>query len=109
MLWPEPKALKEATFRPSYLTSNGPPELNLYQQILRAFCLVLVKTCDIVHEKISKETYYEVCGPRFERLIRANTEHIGRRLLHAAVQPILALNVQCGGGRPDTQGDSQRS
>ncbi|CAF9903267.1 MAG: hypothetical protein GOMPHAMPRED_000162 [Gomphillus americanus] len=56
ILWPEPRTLKEATFR-----SRGTvaPNLSLCQQILRVYCLLLIKSCDFIYRRISEETYYE--------------------------------------------------
>ena len=32
----------------------------MVHSILRAYCLSLIKACDFVHQRIYKETYYEV-------------------------------------------------
>ena len=57
LLWPEPRSLEEARFdrdREGYRDT-------LLDVVLRPYCLGLIKTCDLVHRRISTETYYEVC------------------------------------------------
>ncbi|MCJ1483161.1 hypothetical protein MMC06_003328 [Schaereria dolodes] len=55
LLWPEPRSLEEARFdrdREGYRDT-------LLDVVLRPYCLGLIKTCDLVHRRISTETYYE--------------------------------------------------
>lgn len=56
LLWPEPTTLDQTRFDRAN-TGRGNDMLHI---ILRAYCLGLIKTCDFVHHKISKEHYYEV-------------------------------------------------
>ena len=56
LLWPAPKTLERASFA----RDGRYTEHDLLNVVLRSYCLALIKTCDIVHEKISRETYYEV-------------------------------------------------
>lgn len=37
-----------------------PSESALVSIVLRAYCLALVKACDLVHARVSTEYYYEV-------------------------------------------------
>lgn len=57
LLWPEPKALREACFVRDGKTAQ---ENQLLHLVLRAYCLALLKTCDFVLGTIGKEHYYEV-------------------------------------------------
>jgi hypothetical protein len=57
LLWPEPKTLSQARFNRENESVSTNPLLNI---VLRAFCLALIKTCDYVHQRITKETFYEV-------------------------------------------------
>ena len=58
LLWPEPKTINEASFNRNGLPADSNP---LVHTVLRAYCLALIKTCGFVHNRISQETYYEVC------------------------------------------------
>lgn len=64
MLWPEPKTLDQARF-----DRNKPavPGNELVHVVLRAYCVGLIKSCDLVHRTISREQYYEVCGTNIIR------------------------------------------
>lgn len=63
LLWPEPRTLEEARFdrgsRPINDRGRGGGG-ELLHTVLRAFCLGLVKACDLVYQTISSEHYYEV-------------------------------------------------
>ena len=78
LLWPVPASLEEAQF--DQRGKNSGPKLNptlagnqsesvsrpkLISMVLRAYCLALIKTCDLVHATVSFEYYYEV-GPTAE-------------------------------------------
>ena len=56
LLWPEPKNLDEARFDRGGSTM---PDTVLHQ-VLRPFCLGLIKTCDFVYKTVAAEHYYEV-------------------------------------------------
>ena len=60
MLWPEPKKIEEACFLRTRSKPNGHGQPSMLQEILRAYCLALIKTCDFVLDRISRQTYYEV-------------------------------------------------
>lgn len=57
IVWPEPKVLDQASF-----THEGAPEgVNpLLHVVLRAYCLLLIKTCGLVFDTINNEAFYEV-------------------------------------------------
>ncbi|MCJ1477340.1 hypothetical protein MMC13_006011 [Lambiella insularis] len=56
LLWPEPKTLDQACFQ----RDGTPPHDNqMLHLVLRAYCLALIKACDLVHRTIISETYYE--------------------------------------------------
>lgn len=57
LLWPEPKSLEQARFDRDKIPG---PEKQLLHLVLRAYCLGLIKTCDLVRERIIGEDYYEV-------------------------------------------------
>jgi hypothetical protein len=56
LLDPCPTQIKETYFDRSESASNE----SLVFQILRAYCLGLVKTCGYVNERVKAEHYYEV-------------------------------------------------
>ena len=62
LLWPERKKLEEIRFsdqsRPE--TTENP----MLQLVFRAYCLSLIKACDFVHQRICRETYYEVLAAK---------------------------------------------
>jgi N-alpha-acetyltransferase 35, NatC auxiliary subunit len=56
LLWPEPKALDDASF------SANPSEVEvdpLLHQVFRSYCLALIKSCDLVHIMVTSQHYYE--------------------------------------------------
>ncbi|KAJ5861262.1 uncharacterized protein N7529_008572 [Penicillium soppii] len=53
LLWPVPRTIEDARF------DRIPSESPLVSLVLRAYCLALVKACDIVHVRVSTEYYYE--------------------------------------------------
>ncbi|CAG8947808.1 unnamed protein product [Penicillium salamii] len=53
LLWPVPKTIEDARF------DREPSESPLVGLVLRAYCLALVKACDIVHARVATEYYYE--------------------------------------------------
>jgi N-alpha-acetyltransferase 35, NatC auxiliary subunit len=62
LLWPVPKSIDEARFhrlrgQKSDAVEQGRPLTHL---VLRAYCLALVKTCDLVLTQVTSEYYYEV-------------------------------------------------
>lgn len=61
LLWPEPKTLEQAQFYRHGDQRQGNPMVNI---VLRSFCIGLIKTCDLVLNRISSEHYYEVRDPR---------------------------------------------
>lgn len=60
MLWPEPKQLHEAHFLRPTDPGSSP---SLTQDLLRAYCLGLVKCCDLVLSMVTSQHYYEVGWP----------------------------------------------
>ena len=54
---PNPVNITEATFVKS-TPADGEPDIML--QVLRAYCLGMLKTCLFVNERIKSEHYYEV-------------------------------------------------
>ena len=57
MLWPEPKTLDQARFDRDNRAASGNEMVHV---VLRAYCLGVIKSCDLVHRTISSELYYEV-------------------------------------------------
>lgn len=55
LLWPDPKTLKDAVF-----VRGGSYPLTLSHQVLRAYCALLIKTCDLVLAMVTSQHYYEV-------------------------------------------------
>ncbi|KAI9840780.1 MAG: hypothetical protein M1837_001310 [Sclerophora amabilis] len=56
LLWPEPKTLKDAQFFSVPLQDEGYP---LLHNVLRGYCLALIKCCGLVHQRIGTEHCYE--------------------------------------------------
>ncbi|EED14819.1 amino-acid N-acetyltransferase subunit Mak10, putative [Talaromyces stipitatus ATCC 10500] len=61
LLWPVPKSFDEYTFHRGTTGVQLENEKNipLVHLVLRAYCLGLVKACDLVHRRITQEYYYE--------------------------------------------------
>ena len=57
MLWPQPKSLEDAKFARDKSATGGN---GLIHVLLRAYCVGLIKTCDLAHRTIGGEQYYEV-------------------------------------------------
>ena len=57
LLWPEPKTLEEAVFDHAGFQTQ---RKGLVHQVLRPFCLGVIKTCDFIVKRISAQHYYEV-------------------------------------------------
>ncbi|KAK9855574.1 NatC N(alpha)-terminal acetyltransferase [Penicillium brevicompactum] len=53
LLWPVPRTIEDARF------DRVPSESPLVSLVLRAYCLSLVKACDLVHARVATEYYYE--------------------------------------------------
>ncbi|KAJ5142575.1 NatC N(alpha)-terminal acetyltransferase Mak10 subunit [Penicillium bovifimosum] len=53
LLWPVPRTMEDARF------DRVPSDSPLINLVLRAYCLSLVKACDLVHGRVSTEYYYE--------------------------------------------------
>ncbi|CRG83051.1 N-alpha-acetyltransferase 35, NatC auxiliary subunit [Talaromyces islandicus] len=64
LLWPAPRTFDEYSFYRGDAKSQLEKEkqLPLVHLVLRAYCLGLVKACDLVHRRVTQEYYYEV-GP----------------------------------------------
>lgn len=56
ILWPDPRSLSEATFRTesSKLSSDKP-----LLEVLRAYCIGLIKCCDFVIQCVTNSHYFE--------------------------------------------------
>ncbi|KIW12266.1 hypothetical protein PV08_09542 [Exophiala spinifera] len=57
LLWPEPKRLTDARFFPE--GSSAAPSSSLLENVLRPFCLGMIKACDLVLEMVMNSHYYE--------------------------------------------------
>ncbi|OJJ50594.1 hypothetical protein ASPZODRAFT_106353 [Penicilliopsis zonata CBS 506.65] len=55
LLWPIPKTMEQATFS----RETDDKDNVLVQLVLRAYCLGLVKACDLVHGQVVSEYFYE--------------------------------------------------
>lgn len=62
LLWPAPKSFDEYSFcrGDAEARLNAQRQSPLVHLVLRAYCLALVKSCDLVHRRITQEYYYEV-------------------------------------------------
>lgn len=65
LLWPVARSLEKARFIREDHNKAAPKEGDdgngLVSVVLRAYCVALVKACDLVHARVSAEYYYEVC------------------------------------------------
>lgn len=57
LLWPDPKALEQAQFYRGYIPESKRPGPLL--EVLRAYCLAVVKCCDFLIAKITSQNYFE--------------------------------------------------
>ena len=89
LLWPEPKTLEEARFTRA---GEAQDDNRLLYVVLRAYCLAVIKTCDLVHGRITKETYYEVDCYHFERISRLNLD-LGRGFRNQSLQSKTILRL----------------
>lgn len=63
LLWPAPRSFDEYSFhRDPKSQTEKETQSPLTHLVLRAYCLGLVKACDLVHKRVTQEYYYEV-GP----------------------------------------------
>ncbi|KAF2788904.1 amino-acid N-acetyltransferas-like protein subunit Mak10 [Melanomma pulvis-pyrius CBS 109.77] len=70
LLWPEPKTVEEAQFYRGDLPAGRRPGVLL--EVLRAYCLALVKCCDFVIAKITGRDYFEeedFCTHTYNRVL----------------------------------------
>ncbi|KAJ4307613.1 N-alpha-acetyltransferase, non-catalitic subunit [Neodidymelliopsis sp. IMI 364377] len=91
LLWPEPKTLEQSQFSPNGESAHGPlPQALL--QVLRAYCLALIKGCDYVIAKITSRDYFEeedFCTQTYNRVMFVSTPiDVFLRELDAAVEVV---------------------
>jgi N-alpha-acetyltransferase 35, NatC auxiliary subunit len=90
LLWPEPKSLEEAQFYRDSAPLHKRPQV--YLEVLRAYCLALVKCCDFVIAKITSRDYVEeedFCTQTYNRSLFAPTPiDFFQRELDVAVESI---------------------
>ena len=67
LLWPEPKVFEHAQFYRGEVEEGKRP--GVFLEVLRAYCLAVVKGCDFVIAKITGRDYYE------EEAFCTNTYH----------------------------------
>lgn len=62
LLWPVPKSFDEYTFHrgDTQAQPNNGQQQPMIHIVLRAYCLGLVKACDLALRRITQEYYYEV-------------------------------------------------
>ena len=93
MLWPEPKTLDQARFDRDNHAASGNEMVHV---VLRAYCLGVVKSCDLVHRTISSELYYEVsrstetptiAAGLFTIFLQLAELKLGRRFRHKHLSP----------------------
>ncbi|KAL4959099.1 N-alpha-acetyltransferase 35, NatC auxiliary subunit [Aspergillus stella-maris] len=77
LLWPTPQNYDDAHFgRGEYVNEKTLPEL--VHLVLRAYCLGLVKCCDLVHARVVSEFYYEeedFSSQLYNRSLLSHLEH----------------------------------
>lgn len=67
LLWPDPKSLTDATF-----VRRSSDDLTWSHQILRAYCVLLIKACDLVLAMVTSQHFYEVRSLSKSRSIGAD-------------------------------------
>ncbi|KAF2129061.1 amino-acid N-acetyltransferas-like protein subunit Mak10 [Dothidotthia symphoricarpi CBS 119687] len=70
LLWPEPKTLEQAQFYRGDISDENKPGTLL--EVLRAYCLALIKGCDFVIAKITSRDYFEeedFCTNTYNRVL----------------------------------------
>lgn len=60
LLWPYEKLLADVGFSRGSLPPDSAPLVNL---VLRCYCLMLIKCCDLIHATVTSQHYYEVGRP----------------------------------------------
>lgn len=58
LLWPEPNGLADCRFTADQGISAQDPLVHL---AFRAYCLALIKACDLVRDTVTGQHFYEVC------------------------------------------------
>jgi hypothetical protein len=82
ILDPCPTSLEQTYFDRGESCGDEP----LTHQILRAYCLGLIKTCGYVNQRVKSEHYYEVIVDRLSTCISRLIMPLGRRLCHTHFQ-----------------------
>lgn len=70
LLWPEPKTFEEAQFYRGEIPDSKRPDTLL--EVLRAYCIALIKCCDFVIAKIVGRDYFEeedFCTHTYNRVL----------------------------------------
>jgi hypothetical protein len=88
LLWPEPKTLEQSQFQRGASPDGSPAGVLL--QVLRAYCLALIKGCDFVIAKITSRDYFEeedFCTQTYNRVLFVSTPiDVFLRELDAAIE-----------------------
>ncbi|KAF2491857.1 Mak10-domain-containing protein [Lophium mytilinum] len=74
LLWPEPRSLEEAQF----YRGNPGSVTDALQDVLRAYCLGIIKCCDFVIAKITSRDYFEeedFCTHTYNRSLFTKVPH----------------------------------
>lgn len=90
LLWPEPKTVEEAQFYRGRLEDGKRADALL--EVLRAYCLAVLKCCDFVIAKITGRDYYEeedFCTHTYNRVLFVQVPiDVFQRELDAAVERV---------------------
>ncbi|KAF2731433.1 Mak10-domain-containing protein [Polyplosphaeria fusca] len=88
LLWPEPRTLEQAQFYRGPIPDERRPGLML--EVLRSYCLALVKCCDFVIAKITGRDYFEeedFCTHTYSRVLFTQMPmDVFQRELDAAIE-----------------------
>ncbi|KAF2268902.1 amino-acid N-acetyltransferas-like protein subunit Mak10 [Lojkania enalia] len=88
LLWPEPKVLEQAQFYRGEITDDKRPGVLL--EVLRAYCLALVKCCDFAIARITSRDYFEeedFCTHTYNRVLFVQVPmNVFQRELDASVE-----------------------
>jgi len=90
LLWPDPKIISQAQFYRGGITHERRPGLLL--EVLRAYCLALIKCCDFVIAKVQARDFFEeedLCTHTFNRSLFAQVPmDVFQRELDAVISGI---------------------
>lgn len=97
LLWPEPKVVSDAQFYRGRIPDERRPGVML--EVLRAYCLALIKCCDFVIAKVQNTDFFEeedICTHTYNRVLFVMVPmDVFLRELDAMMQTVQDAYVEC--------------